>query len=193
MWHYVLSRIWRNQHRNIEIGRNRRSEELLKKGKARKLHFQGGYPTMGRSEHLHFQGGQISRGRFIPLCILWTGAPSCYFKLLDKLQKQICRTVGPSFAASLESLAHLRNVASLRFFCMYYFVRCSSELAKLVPLPYSRGRSTRYSDRLHDFFVTISCCYKDIYVNVFFSSHRQTLEFSAYKMLSFDLLTTASF
>ena len=26
----------------------------------------------------------------------------------------------------------------------YYFGRCSSELAQLVPLPYSRGRSTRY-------------------------------------------------
>ena len=27
----------------------------------------------------------------------------------------------------------------------------SSELTQLAPLPYSRGRSTRYSDRLHDF------------------------------------------
>ena len=30
----------------------------------------------------------------------------------------------------------------------------SSELAQLVPLPYSQGRSTRYSDRLHEFPVT---------------------------------------
>ena len=45
---------------------------------------------------------------------------------------------------------------------------CSSELAELVPLPYSRGRSTRYSDRLHDFSVTIPRCYKDVYVNSFF-------------------------
>ena len=30
--------------------------------------------------------------------------------------------------------------------------RCSFELFQLIPLPYSRGRSTRYSDRLHDFF-----------------------------------------
>ena len=37
---------------------------------------------------------------------VWGGAPSCYLELLDKLQKQICRTVGPSLAASLESLAH---------------------------------------------------------------------------------------
>ena len=51
---------------------------------------------------------------------------------------------------------------------MYYFGRCSSELAQLVPLPYSRGRSTHYSGRLHDFSVTIPKCYKDVYVNSFF-------------------------
>ena len=88
--------------------------------------------------------------------------------LLDKLQKRICRIVGPSLAASLEPLAHRRNVASLSLFYRYYFGRCSSELAQLVPLPFSRGRSTRYSDRLHDFSVTIPRCYKDVYVNSFF-------------------------
>ena len=35
---------------------------------------------------------------------VWTGASSCYLELIDKLQKRICRTVGPSLAASLESL-----------------------------------------------------------------------------------------
>ena len=49
-------------------------------------------------------------------CHVWAGAPSCYLELLDKLQKQICRTVGPSLAASLEPLAHLRNVASFKSF-----------------------------------------------------------------------------
>ena len=39
-------------------------------------------------------------------CHACAGAPSCYFKLLDKLQKQICRAVGSSLAASLEPLAH---------------------------------------------------------------------------------------
>ena len=97
-------------------------------------------------------------------CHVWAGAPSCYLELLDKLQKWICRTVGPSLAASLEPLAHRRNVASLSLFYRYYFGRCSSELAELVPLPYSRGRSTRYSDKLHDFSVTIPRCYKDVYV-----------------------------
>ena len=101
-------------------------------------------------------------------CHVWAGAPSCYLEFLDKLQKRICRTVGPSLAASLEPLAHRRNVASLSLFYRYYFGRCSSELAQLVPLPYSRGRSTRYSDRLHDFSVNIPRCYKDVYVNSFF-------------------------
>ena len=101
-------------------------------------------------------------------CHIWAGAPSCSLDLLDKLQKQICRIVGPSLAASLESLAHGRNVASLSLFYRYYFGRCSSELAQLVPLPFSQGRSTHYSDRLHDFSVTIPRCYKDVYINSFF-------------------------
>ena len=46
-------------------------------------------------------------------CHVWAGAPSCYLELLDKLQKRICMTVGPSLAASLEPLAHRRNVASV--------------------------------------------------------------------------------
>ena len=67
-------------------------------------------------------------------CHVSAGAPSCYLKLLDKLQKWICRTVGPSHATSLEPLAHCQNVASLGLFYRYYFGRCSSELAQLVPL-----------------------------------------------------------
>ena len=43
-------------------------------------------------------------------CDVWAGAPSCYLELLDKLQKRICRTVGPSLTASLEPLAHRRNI-----------------------------------------------------------------------------------
>ena len=100
-------------------------------------------------------------------CHIWAGAPTCYLDLLDKLQKRISRIVGPLIAASLESLAHRRNVASL--FYRYYFGRCSSELALLVPLHFSRGRSTRYSERLHDFSVTIRRCYKDVYINSFSS------------------------
>ena len=39
----------------------------------------------------------------------------------------------------------------------------------MVPFPYSRGRSTRYSERFHGFSVTICRCYKDIMsLNSFF-------------------------
>ena len=64
-------------------------------------------------------------------CHIWAGATSCYLELLDKLQKQICRTFGPSLASYLEPLAHCWNVASLSLFYRYYFGRCSSELAEL--------------------------------------------------------------
>ena len=53
-------------------------------------------------------------------CHVWAGAPSCYLELLDKLQKQICWTVGPLLAASLEPLAHCQNVTSLSLFYRYW-------------------------------------------------------------------------
>ena len=90
-------------------------------------------------------------------CHVWAGAPSCYLELLDKLQKQMCTTAGPSIAAYFELLVHRQNLASLGLFYWYYFGRSSSELAQLVPL-FFRGRSTLYSDRLHDLFVTIPRC-----------------------------------
>ena len=99
---------------------------------------------------------------------VWAGAPSCYLALLDKLQKWICRTVGPSLATSLETLAHCQNVSSWTLFYRYYFSRCSSELALLVLLSFSAGRSTCYSDRLQDFSFTIPRCCKDIYVDRLF-------------------------
>ena len=119
-------------------------------------------------------------------CHVWAGAPSCYLELLDKLQKQICRTVGPSLAASLEPLAYRQNVASLSLLYRYYFGRCSSELAQLVPLPYCQGKSTRYSDRLHDFSVNICIYYKDVYVNSFFPRTARLWN-SLPRILSFDL------
>ena len=120
-------------------------------------------------------------------CYVWAGVRSCYLELLDKLQKRICRTVGPSLAASLEPLAHRQNVASLSLFYRYCFGRCSSELAQLVPLPFSRGRSTRYSDRLHDFSVTIPRCYKDVYVNSFFPRTTRPWMNILHRIFSFDL------
>ena len=49
-------------------------------------------------------------------CQAWAGAPNCYLERLDKLQKRICKTVGPLLAASLEPVAHRQNVVSLGLF-----------------------------------------------------------------------------
>ena len=61
-------------------------------------------------------------------CFVLAGAPSCYLELLVKLQKWICRTVGPSLAASLEPLAHRRNVASLSLFYRVYITLVDAHL-----------------------------------------------------------------
>ena len=54
-------------------------------------------------------------------CHVRVGACSCYLELLEKLQKRICKTVGPSLAASLKPLSHPQNVVSLSLFYRYYF------------------------------------------------------------------------
>ena len=80
-------------------------------------------------------------------------------------------------------------MASLSLFYRYYFHRCSSELAELAPLPFYRGRSTHYSDRLHDFSVTISRCYKDVYVSSFFPCTARLWDFLPLEcfLLTYDL------
>ena len=49
-------------------------------------------------------------------CHVWAGASSCYLELLDKLPKQICWTVGPSLAASLQTMANCRNCSQRKSF-----------------------------------------------------------------------------
>ena len=83
-------------------------------------------------------------------------------------KNQICGTVGASLAALLEPLGHCQNVASIGLFYRYYLSRCSSGLGQLVPLLYSEGRITGYSDRLPNFSVTIPRCYKDDHLSCFF-------------------------
>ena len=128
----------------------------------------------------------------LPLCMeyccrVWIGASSCDMELLDKLQNWICRMAGHSLAASLELLAHRWNVASLSLFCRYYFGKWLSGLAQLVPLPYFQGRSTCYSDNLHDFSVIILRCYKGVYVNSFFRLARIWNSLIEYFPLAYDL------
>ena len=99
----------------------------------------------------------------------WNLDPQCTWQVFKNLSGILCffKTRSAEVNIFIESLAHHRNVAGLNLFYRYYFGRCSSELAHLIPLPFSRGRSTSYSDRLHNFPVTIPRCYKDVYANSF--------------------------
>ena len=71
--------------------------------------------------------------------------------MLGKLKKRVCRTFGPSLAASLEFLLLRRDVASWSLFYRYDFGRCLFELAELVLLPHFRERCTCYPHRLPHF------------------------------------------
>ena len=73
-----------------------------------------------------------------------------------------------SFSCRLDSALTLSLLLKIPPRKMVYIGRCLSELAQQVPLPYSRGRSNRYSDIFHDFTVSIPRCYKDAYVSSFF-------------------------
>ena len=84
-------------------------------------------------------------------CYIWVGSAMCYLYVVDKLHRRLCRTVGPTLAASFKPLGNCRNVASLILLYRYYFGGCSFDLTKPVPIPCSRRRSTHFSDRLHDF------------------------------------------
>ena len=70
------------------------------------------------------------------------------------------------FCCLFWTLGSSPKCSQLRHFL--YFGRSSSDLIKLVPLPYSQGRSSRCFDKLCDFFVTISRCYRDVCINSFF-------------------------
>ena len=59
--------------------------------------------------------------------------------MLNKLQKQVCRTVCPIPAVSLEPLTLTHSWSESFFYC-YFFCRCSSKLGELIPFSALTGR-----------------------------------------------------
>ena len=86
-------------------------------------------------------------------------------------------------------MANRLNAARISLFYGYYFGICSSELAELVPLIDSCGKSTRYSKRLQDFSVTIPRCYEGVYVSSIFSRTARLWNFLPAEcfLLTYDL------
>ena len=96
---------------------------------------------------------------------VWASARGCYFHMLDKMQKWVFRIVSPLVTAFLKPLTHCWNMASLSsLFYRYYFGKCSSELAELIPISECGGIYNRFDD----FAITIVRWYKDMYVSSFF-------------------------
>ena len=82
------------------------------------------------------------------------------FVLEEKISFKMPRL---TFSCRLDWALTLSLLLKLPARKMVYFGRCLPELAQRIPLPYSRGRSTRCSDRFH-FTVTIPRCYKVSFV-----------------------------
>ena len=102
-------------------------------------------------------------------CHIWGGAPrSQGVDLLDRVQKRVVNLVGPELSADLHALSHRRDVASLSLFYKYYYRKCSSELADLVPRKRVPVRSTRFSNQMHLHMVNLPKCRTNFYESSFF-------------------------
>ena len=94
---------------------------------------------------------------------------STFYRHIFELQKLICNTVRQTHAAFLEPLGHSRDIARLSLFDKYYFSSYLSKFNELVPLPNSRGLSTRYSVKLHGFLSQLLDIVNMIILTVSFS------------------------
>ena len=106
--------------------------------------------------------------------------------MLDKLQKQWCRTGGTGWWTCYFSwtLCLLLKCSQSKFLLCRYFL----ELPESFPQAFCR-RSTCCSKRLLGFSSAIYAWYNNVYVIIFFPLYSNTLEFFACRMFLFGLST----
>ena len=90
-------------------------------------------------------------------CHLWAGCSQHALSTLDRIQSRMRGLVGDELFASLQSLSHRRNVASLSLFYRYIQGKCSEELHSLVPKKREFPIRTRFSEdcELHPHFLDL--------------------------------------
>ena len=88
--------------------------------------------------------------------------------LLDRVQKRVVSLVGSVRSSDLQALSHRRDVASLSLFYKYYYGKCSSELADLVPSKRVTVRSTCFSEQKQRHTVNSPVCRTKFYKSSFF-------------------------
>ena len=102
---------------------------------------------------------------------IWGGAPRSYeIDLLDQVQKLLVSLVGSGLSSDLQALSHRRDVASLSLFYKYYYGKCSSEFADLVPPKRVTVKSNRFSEQMHHHTVNSPMCRTKFYYSSLFSS-----------------------
>ena len=84
------------------------------------------------------------------------------------MQKRVVSLVGSGLSSDLQALSHRRDVASLSLFYRYYYGKCSSELADLVPPKLVTVRSTRFSEQMHRHTVNSPVCRTKFYQSSIF-------------------------
>ena len=118
-------------------------------------------------------------------CHAWAGALSCYLEVIDKLQKRICKTFNCCLSWTLGSSSNCSRLKSFLEVLLWQMLIWTDSAGSTSLLSF--GRSTRHSDRLHDFSITFSWLLQGC--QQFLSSHSSTLELYPCRMLSFDLLS----
>ena len=74
---------------------------------------------------------------------IWGGASCSHgLDLLDRAQKWVVSLIGSGHSSDLQALSQRRDVANL-------ILKCSSELADLVPPKCLTVRSTSFSEQMH--------------------------------------------
>ena len=118
-------------------------------------------------------------------CYICAGAPSCSLELLDKLQKRICRTVGPLLAASLEPIVEMLppKVFSIGVTLVDVHLTWLNWFHFLI---FEEGLLVILTDCV--IFLSPFLDVIRISISSFFSRTAR-LEFSAYRMHLFDLKT----
>ena len=105
---------------------------------------------------------------FIEYCShIWDGAPRSHgLDLLDQVKKPVVSFVGSGLSANLQALSHRSDVASLSLYYKYYYGKCSSELADLIPV--TLVIVLMHSEQMHRHTVNSPLCRTKFYQSSFF-------------------------
>ena len=92
-------------------------------------------------------------------CHIWVCAPSCYLAMLNKLQKQVCKTAEPLLSSGVIVEMQPIYVISINIILVNNHLKWLNWFHLLIILVFPL---------LRDVFVTIPSCYKDVCVSSFF-------------------------